>query len=244
MAIDHRLRPIDRGIPLHAPLDLGHGTDPRVTTDVVPALPSPSDEVSAAVIDMFLLTKRKATVIVALDLSTSMKGAKIKAATAATAAFLRRLDPADEVAVLTFSDSVIALSEPAYVRDVAEELAGKVSNLYADGSTALHDAVCQAAQMANELQEEDRAQGESRLYGIVLLSDGEDTAGRPTENEMFTTCLPASAEAQGIKVFPIAFGADADQDLLERMAKVTGGRMWTADPDSIDEVYFSISAEQ
>jgi Ca-activated chloride channel family protein len=244
MTIDHRLRPVDSSISLRAPLDLASGTDPRVTTAIVPALPSPSDEVSAAVIDMFLLTKRKATVVVALDLSTSMKGAKIKAATAATAEFLCRLDPSDEVAVLTFSDSVVTLSEPAHVRDVAEGLAGKVSTLYADGSTALYDAVCQAAALADDLRREDQAQGESRLYGIVLLSDGEDTMGRPTENEMFTTCLPASAEAQGTKIFPIAFGADADQNLLERMAKVTGGRMWTADPDSIAEVYFAISAEQ
>lgn len=244
LAIDNRLRPLDRSIPLHAPMDLGSGTDPRVTTDVVPALPSPDDEVSAAVIDMFLLTKRKATVVVALDISASMKGAKIKAATAATVEFLRRLDAEDEVAVLTFNGNVFKLSEPDTVRNVVEELSLQVGNLYADGSTALYDAVCQAAELAEELRREDQAQGESRLYGIVLLSDGEDTAGRPTQNQMFTTCLPASAEAQGTKIFPIAFGADADQELLARLAKVTGGRMWTADPDSIGDVYFSISAEQ
>ncbi|MFQ6030012.1 MAG: hypothetical protein ACE5Q6_21270, partial [Dehalococcoidia bacterium] len=91
---------------------------------------------------------------------------------------------------------------------------------------------------------EDEAQGESRLYGIVLLSDGEDTRGQPTEHQMFTTCLPATAEADGFKIFPIAFGDEANELLLSRIALATGGRMFTAEPDSISSVYFSISAEQ
>jgi hypothetical protein len=67
---------------------------------------------------------------------------------------------------------------------------------------------------------------------------------RVTEGEMFANCLPANAEADGVKIFPIAFGTDADRALLEQIATVTGGRMWAADPDSIGDVYFSISAEQ
>jgi hypothetical protein len=61
---------------------------------------------------------------------------------------------------------------------------------------------------------------------------------------MFATCLPSNAEADGIKIFPIAFGEDADEAVLARMAAVTGGRMFTADPASIGDVYLSISAEQ
>jgi Ca-activated chloride channel family protein len=78
----------------------------------------------------------------------------------------------------------------------------------------------------------------------VLLSDGEDTVGDVTENQMFATCLPANAEADGVKIFPIAFGENADETVLARMATVTGGLMFTADPASISNVYLSISAEQ
>ena len=94
------------------------------------------------------------------------------------------------------------------------------------------------------LKEDDAESGETRLYGVVLLSDGEDTMGEPTENQMFVTCLPANAEADGVKVFPIAFGEDAAEDVLGRIATVTGGRMFSADPDSISNAYLSISAEQ
>lgn len=244
LAVDNYLRPLDDDIDLHAPMTLENGTDPRVTTETVPALPSPDADVSTAVIDLFRITKRKATVIIALDVSGSMEGEKIRSATAATAEFLGRLDPNDEVALLTFSDGVTSLSEPARVGDVVEGLANRVASLIASGNTALYDAVCQATAMAAAMKADDEAAGESRLYGVVLLSDGEDTVGQPTENQMFVTCLPANAEADGVKIFPIAFGEDAAENVLERIAAVTGGRLYSADPASISNVYLSISAEQ
>ncbi len=244
LAVDNYLRPLDSSIALHTPLDLDNGTDPRVTTDQVRALPSPSADVSASVIDLFGITKRKATVIIALDISGSMEGEKIRSATAATAEFLDRLDPDDEVALLTFDDDVVALSEPQPVRNVVEGLSSRVMSLIADGNTALFASVCEAVDIAADLKEEDLAGGESRLYGIVLLSDGEDTVGEPTENQMFVTCLPSNAEADGVKIFPIAFGDDAAEEVLARIANVTGGRMYKADPASISNAYLSISAEQ
>lgn len=145
---------------------------------------------------------------------------------------------------MTFSDGVATLSEPARVGDVVEGLSQRVGSLIADGNTALYGAVCQSTAMATAMKAEDEEAGDSRLYGVVLLSDGEDTIGEPTENQMFVTCLPASAEADGVKIFPIAFGEGAAQDVLERIAVATGGRMYSADPASISNVYLSISAEQ
>ena len=136
------------------------------------------------------------------------------------------------------------LSAPQPASNVAEDLSARVSGLVADGGTNLYSAVCEAVDIMSTLQQEDVAAGEARLYGVVLLSDGEDTTGAVTENQMFTTCLPASAEADGVKIFPIAFGGAADEDVLNRMASVTAGRLFSADPQSIGNVYLSISAEQ
>jgi hypothetical protein len=61
---------------------------------------------------------------------------------------------------------------------------------------------------------------------------------------MFATCLPSSVEADGVKIFPIAFGEGANRSLLGRIAAVTGGRMYEADPVSIEKAYLRISAEQ
>ncbi|MCA9931147.1 MAG: VWA domain-containing protein [Anaerolineales bacterium] len=243
-AIDNYLRPLNSSIPLHAPLDLANGTDPNANPQTIPALPSPTTEISNAVIDIFKLNKRKATIMIVLDVSGSMEGDKIRTARDATVEFLGRLDPNDEVGLMIFSDAPTLLSEPTRTGDVVEGMKQRVSGLLADGNTALYEAVCDAAKAITKLQDEDMANGESRLYGIVLLSDGEDTVGNVTENQMFATCLPANAEADGIKIYPIAFGEGADTNVLTRMANVSAGRMFTADPASISNIYISISAEQ
>lgn len=244
LAIDSFMRPLDSSIPLHAPLSLENGTDPRVTPDTVSALSSPDAELSRAIIDMFYTTKRKATILIVIDVSTSMRGKKIETVRTATTEFLSRLDANDEVGLLVFADRITTIAEPDRVGDVVESLRPRVQGLVAQGSTNLHQAVCEAVAQVEALRTEDLAADESRLYGIVLLSDGEDTIGEISENRMLETCLPNNAEVDGIKIFPIAFGTDADEDVLQRIATATAGRVFTADPESIGNVYTSISAEQ
>jgi Ca-activated chloride channel homolog len=241
MAIDAYLRPLDKSIALRAPMTLENGTDPRITIDTYPALPSPSADISKAVIDLFNITKRKATVLIVLDISGSMEGDKIKAARDSTVEFLQRLDANDQVGVTVFSDFVTVFNEPTRAGDVVEGLSERVRGLVADGSTNLYGAVCDAVRQMEDLKD---SSTENHLYGIVLLSDGEDTVEQVTENQMFATCLPANPEADGIKIFPIAFGEDADTEVLSRIASVTAGQMFKADPASISNVYLSISAEQ
>ncbi|MCA9955519.1 MAG: VWA domain-containing protein, partial [Anaerolineales bacterium] len=214
------------------------------TPSTIAPLPSPNADISAAVIDLFNITKRKATILIVLDVSGSMEGTPIRTAQDATIEFLTRLDANDEVGLSIFSDNANELTPITRVGDVSEGLAPRVAGLIAGGNTALYEAVCEAVEAATAQQAEDLAAGENRLYGIILLSDGEDTVGNITENQMFATCLPNNAEADGVKVFPIAFGEGADQDVLSRIANVTGGRLFTADPASISNVYLSISAEQ
>jgi hypothetical protein len=61
---------------------------------------------------------------------------------------------------------------------------------------------------------------------------------------MFQTCLPAVIEANGTKVFTIAFGEGAGKGVLSRIAHVSGGAMFAANAISIDQTYLKISAEQ
>lgn len=244
MAIDSMLRPLDESIPLRAPLTLANGTDPTVTPQKIAPLTTPDADLSAAIIDLFMITKRKATVMAVLDTSGSMSGDRIRTATEATANFLRRLALDDRVGVLIFNTTVSRLTPLGPVQDVVESSARRVSTLLAGGNTALYEAVCQSHNIMQEQQRIDREKGENRLYGIILLSDGANTVARPTENQMFSTCLPSRAEAEGIKIFPIAFGDAASEALLNRIATVTGGSMFKAQPDTIEKIYLKISAEQ
>jgi Ca-activated chloride channel family protein len=235
-AIDIGLRPVT-DIELHAPIAL------ESSPETIPALETVSGKVASAVKDVFYLTKKKATVIVLLDVSSSMSGAKIRNAVEATANFVKRLARDDEVYVYTFGNEVTALQPAGRAGDVAETLAQSLRQVSAKGSTVLYDAVCQAVETANRLQAEDATADERRLYGIVVLSDGKDTASGRTKKTMYD-CLPSGEDVEGVKVFTIAYGADADEGVLKETSTRTNGKAFTGDPETIEQVYLAISFEQ
>lgn len=241
-AIDIGLRPIT-GIALHAPIALEAGTDPRASPETIPSLEPVSGETAAAIKDVFHLTKKKVTVAIVLDTSGSMRGAKIVNAIEGTVHFLGHLARDDEVIVYTFSDFVTELQPSGRVGDTVESLSQTLNGLWAGGNTALYDAICRAVESVNRLQEQDEAQDEARLYGIVLLSDGQDTNSSRTESDMFN-CLPSGEDVEGVKVFTIAYGADANVDVLKRIANRTNGQAYAGDPENIEQVYLAISFEQ
>lgn len=243
IAIDNGLRPLDLNVPLHTPFTLENGTVPGANPKTIPDLSAPSAEAAGAVKDVFHQTKKKATVIVVLDTSGSMEGDKMTNAARATADFLKRLEKDDEIYVIAFSDNLNELQPSGRAGDVAETLSDTVLGLYAEGGTALYDSVCDAAERVNQIRADHEAAGEKRLYGIVVLSDGQDTASDKTQNDMFN-CLPNGEDVEGVKVFTIAYGSDADTDVLLRVANRTNGKNFSGDPETIDKVYTAISAEQ
>ncbi len=243
IAIDNALRPLDLSVPLHAPIALENGTDPRASPQTVPDLAVPSAAAANAVKDVFHQTKKKATIVIVLDRSGSMQGDKIKNASEATANFLLRLERDDEVVVYSFSDAPVELQPAGRAGEVVERLSATLGSVYAEGGTALYDSICQAVLRVGELQQASEAAGDKRLYGIVALSDGKDTASQKTVNDMFN-CLPSGEDVAGVKVFTIAYGDDADRDLLLRIANRTNGKTFSGDPETIEKVYLAISAEQ
>ncbi len=241
--VDFGLRPVSPEIPLHAPIALENGTDPSVTPDTVPALPSPSAEVVQAISDVFHEVKKKATVAVVLDTSGSMRGDKISSARDATSDFILNMAKDDRITGFAFHSTIFELVPSGQAGEVKEELATAVSNLFAQGDTALFDAVCHAVTYINEQKAADLIAEDRRLYGVVVLSDGDDTISKLTENDMFN-CLPTGEDVEGTKIFTIAYGEDADIELLKRIANRTNGVMYEGDPESLQDVYLAISAEQ
>jgi hypothetical protein len=57
-------------------------------------------------------------------------------------------------------------------------------------------------------------------------------------------CLPSGEDVEGVKVFTIAYGGDADQAILGEIATRTNGKAFRSDPATIEEVYLAISFEQ
>jgi Ca-activated chloride channel homolog len=244
-AANNFVRPLDGEIAPDTALARIGGTDLAASPATIPPFAIPSPEVSEAIIDQFYNTKRKATVILTLDVSGSMSGEAIRSATESTAEFLDRLHPKDRVGLIAFNETVQELTPISPVSDVVENLKRQVLALPADGGTNLHGAVCRAAEVLRQEQAKDSAAGENRLYGIVVLSDGKDTTGQYSANQMMATCLTANSEAgEGPRVFVLAFGGEVDGPLMDRLARETGGMRFDAAAGSVGNAYLKISAEQ
>ncbi|HDQ71310.1 MAG TPA: VWA domain-containing protein [Chloroflexi bacterium] len=243
LAIDWGLRPVDASVALRAPIDMAHGAVPAITIARVPHLAYPSDEIVGHILDVWHQAKKKATVLLLIDTSGSMQGTKIKGAVDGAVTFVDQMDPADEVYVVIFSSKVTELPIAGPVGQVREELKSSLRSLYAGGATALHEAVIYGVDRIEQFKAQDEAMDERRLYGIVLLSDGmNDIYGGPSENDMFSH-LPSGMEASGVKIYTIAYGNDADIDVLATLANRTNGKQFTGDVEDIEAVYFLISSE-
>jgi Ca-activated chloride channel homolog len=243
MAVDEWLRPVRDDVPLRAPMDREGGIDPRITPQTVTALASVSGETVKAIQALFEETKKPAQIYVLLDISGSMRGNKIEAAREGIVQFIGQLNRDDGIAVYTFDTAVSPVQELAPVGNVREGMVPQVRAIGSSGDTALYDAVCTLVETASEQRQRDEAAGANRLYGIVLLSDGQNTAGSRTEPQMFD-CLPKTEDAGGVKIFTIAYGGDADEGLLERIAEATHGKAYSSDAEHIAEVYGEIAFEQ
>jgi Ca-activated chloride channel family protein len=173
-----------------------------------------------------------------------MGGRNIESAIDGTRMFLRRLATDDDIYVNYFADTASELQPSGQAGEVIEQLDPKINGLKAQGGTALYQSICDAVKSAEQLKQVDLAAGEERLYGVVVLSDGDDTSSEITLDQLMNTCLPSGEDVAGIKVYTIAYGDDADQDVLKKISKQTNGKMFVSGVDNIREVYLNISAEQ
>jgi VWFA-related protein len=149
-------------------------------------------------------------VVLAIDVSGSMAGERIARARTAASAFLDTLEPADQVALITFNQTVTTLSD--FTGDRAA-LKRQIAGLGATGNTALFDATIAAVNRA--------AAAPLTRKTVVLLSDGEnfDPAGRTTREAAVD-----AARRGGVPVYAIGLGAELDRPYLDDLAQVTRGQ--------------------
>ena len=232
------LRPADGSVTLGAPIDLDHGAIPSMTEEQIPPLEEPSELVTTFVSELWHQVKKKSVAVILLDRSGSMRGGKLEAAIEGVELFLEQMEPDDEIIVIAFNNEIAQLNA-GKVGQVSEALREQVSGLYAEGGTALYAAVIAGLERIDESHAE---YGDTRLYGIVLLSDGvNEVDGGPSRAEMLSL-LPEGTESGGTKIFTIAYGDDADLDLLKTLANRTNALSLTGTEKDILEIYLSISS--
>jgi Ca-activated chloride channel family protein len=113
-----------------------------------------------------------------------------------------------------------------------------VDSLDTHESTAIYSALDTAYQAVAAKQAADP----SRLFSIVLMTDGENNAGLdPAEFTSQYQSYPAAV--RGVAVFPILFG-DAKADAMQQIADLTGGRLFDAKTTPLGDIFKQIRGYQ
>jgi len=148
------------------------------------------------------------SVIVALDVSGSIKGERLDALRSAARALVDLLKQGDEVAFITFSEFVV--QRVPLTRDTSRVI-GAFAGFDAHGETALVDATL-AAMLTGEIDA-------SRSL-VVLLSDGVDTASYQAPDAVLD-----AARAANVVVYGIWSGREDRPTFLNDVTEIAGGRL-------------------
>jgi Ca-activated chloride channel family protein len=105
--------------------------------------------------------------------------------------------------------------------------------LQANGYTTLYDAIGDATTIIAATNSSQTSNA------IVVLTDGMDTA---STRYRFDQDLMETAAAHDTTVFTIAYGDDADENILSELALGTNGNFYQGDEASIAAIYQEMSA--
>jgi len=149
----------------------------------------------------------------------------------------------ERITILTFNDLVdgrpqfSAEISSAQTQDMTP-IRQFIDGLRASGNTAIFAALLRAYELVRQAQ----AQDPTRYYSIVLMTDGENTAGL-SEAEFFTRYASLPEEVKQIKTFTVLFG-EADRETMEKIATATGGRSFDGRKKSLSEIFKTIRGYQ
>lgn len=199
-----------------------------------------------------MVPRERATVVVVIDISRSMEATDVKptrleAAKQAALSFVRALPAQYNVSVVGLSGNPSVRLPPTTDRVQAQQA---INSLKVQDSTAVGESIYTAL---NALQLAPRGTDSSPAPGaIVLLSDGQNTAGRSPAQ------AAAEAKKQQVPVYTIAYGTDngyvdldgkrervaPDRELLTGIAQSSGGQAFSAESlDQLNKVYNNIRSE-
>lgn len=155
--------------------------------------------------------------VLVIDRSGSMAGDKIDAARLAAERFVNGLSDGDMLSVVTYGSDV-SVDLPFTVVDGASRRAALavVRRIEEGGGTNIDGGLMAAKSQL------DRASVDGRVARVVLISDG-----RPTEGDRRSSTLVAHSQGlrqTGITTSTIGLGLDYNEDLMEQLAVVGGGR--------------------
>lgn len=229
-ALEFGFRPADVTLALGAPIDVEHGVDPlepKTTLEV------PSAQVARDVIKLWKKHKKHSNIVLVLDVSGSMKGERLEAAKQGAMQLIDMLGDEDQLSFVPFAGQPRMVLEDANMGSHRQEAKNVVRSLFADGGTALYDAIHTAQQhLADNPHPE-------MITAIVVLTDGDDTGSRMPLTQLLDE-IRTDNETRMTKVFTIGYGGEANTEVLEQISNVTQGKRYEGTTNNIREVFKDI----
>jgi Ca-activated chloride channel homolog len=238
-------------VAVGAPIDEENGVNPAPPETL---LDVPEPAVLAGLLADWAVQRKSARVLLVMDVSGSMGDpgndetgeTKLDLAKSAAVQALDQFKDDDEVGLWVFStdlgptadQNVLKLLEPQRVGDVREQLKTEIRDLRPQSGTPLYDVTGEAYDAALD------AFDPARINAVVLLSDGKnddgDTGDDREQLDALLDRLTAGSEGQStrpVRIFPIAYGGDADLPTVRQIAEATTAAAYDAsDPTTIDKV--------
>jgi Ca-activated chloride channel homolog len=191
-----------------------------------------------------LVMRPAGAVVVAVDVSPSMMATDVRpdrlaAAEEAVAQFADLLPSRIHLGLVSFAGTAIVVVPPTSDHELVQKALGQ---LRFRSETALGEAIHASLDALG-------ASGEGRAAGIVILSDGASTTGRPdaaAAQRARNAGVPVSTIAFGTSTGTVVLGGETlsvppDRDALRTIAKATGGRFFeAASADELTQVYRTI----
>jgi len=236
-ALQYGFRPTNLSVPVGVPIDAAHGVDPNQPSTL---LQVPSSDVVSAIQSNWNQQRRRVDVMLILDRSGSMSDSigdisKIDGAKQGLTEFVNLLSDSDQLGLTAFSDSADVLSPVSPLGSKRQDLLNTINGINADGGTRLFDTISEQVKALNAVQTHD-------IKAVVVLTDGMDNASQLSIDQLVSQVTPGGEDAgNGIKVFTIAYGSDADVDGLTKIANAGGGQEYAGTPQNIRQVYLQIS---
>lgn len=211
-------------------------------------VPPPSPPTVTAILDAWDDLRKKANVLLVMDVSGSMNEpvgdgrSRLEAAKQAAVESLDLFHDDDQVGLWSFS-SELEPEQPPYtevqpltrIGDGRAALAGAIDGLHADGGTALYHTVRAAHQHLLAQLSPDR------INAVVVLTDGRNEYPADDDLAALLRDIDASSLERSVRVFAIAFGEQSDLDVLGQIGEASRAAAYDArDPATIDQVFVSV----
>lgn len=228
-------RPVDPTIDLLAessPFAETGTVNPLLPQTLMPLAPQPVLEM---VLDAWRLSMPPVRILLVVDTSESMAGGKLARTKAALHGFVDQIQgDGDRVGLVEFGSGIKRFGILQELNaEGRRHLYLQIEGMKAGGSTRLLDAVWEAYSELGDLAESDAS------YAIVVLTDGRDNDSEHRLRSLQRAVLEAR---NPVSIHTVAFGRDADERLMEELARIGGGKFYLADGMTVDEVYRQIAA--